>query len=135
MQSALAPLPIFLPELRRTEVKKLFEQIGPSGKCRLVLVNGEAGVGKTHFIERVAEDLRSRCSFDVLCFTVTEDNQDDLLTRVVRDCLTPPLDRTTFRDLALAVQSALLSDEFELVAWRATSACLLALQVAWGNAS
>lgn len=102
-----------LPELRRKEVEALFEQIGPSGQYRLVLVDGEAGVGKTHFIERVAEDLRSRHDFDVLCFTVTEDNQDDLLARLVRDCLTPPLDRVSFKEVALAVQRALLSDEFD----------------------
>jgi hypothetical protein len=102
-----------LPELRRKEVEALSEQIGPFGKYRLILVDGEAGVGKTHFVERVAEDLRSRHDFDVLCFTVTEDNQDDLLARLVRDCLTPPLDRSSFKEVAAAVQRALLSDEFD----------------------
>jgi len=102
-----------LPELRRDEVEALFEQVGPSGKYRLVLVDGEAGVGKTHFIERVAEELRSRCDFDILCFTVTEENQGDLLARLVRDCLTPPLDRASFKDVAIAVQHALLSDDFD----------------------
>lgn len=102
-----------LPELRRTEVETLIRQVGPSGRYRLVLVDGEAGVGKTHYIERAAEELRSRCDFDVMCFTVTEDNQDDLLTRLVRDCLTPPLDRTSFREVALAVQNTLTSDEFD----------------------
>jgi hypothetical protein len=102
-----------LPELRQEEVERIFHQIGPSGECRLVLVDGEAGVGKTYFIEKVAEELRAKFGFDVMCFTITEDNQGSLLAALLRGCLTPPINRKSFQDVALAVQKALLSDEFE----------------------
>ena len=102
-----------LPELRQEEVEHLFHQIGPSGEYRLVLVDGEAGVGKTYFIEKVAEELRAKFGFDVMCFTITEDNQESLLAALLRGCLTPPINRKSFQEVALAVQKALLSDEFE----------------------
>ncbi len=102
-----------LPELRHEEVEQLLYQIGSSGEYRLVLVDGEAGVGKTYFIEKVAEELRAKFGFDVMCFTVTEDNQKSLLPALLRGCLTPPINRKSFQEVALAVQKALLSDELE----------------------
>lgn len=102
-----------LPELRQEEVEHFSRQIGPSGEHRLALVDGEAGVGKTYFIEKVAEELRAKFGFDVMCFTITEDNQESLLAALLRGCLTPPINRKSFQEVALAVQKALLSDEFE----------------------
>lgn len=102
-----------LPELRHEEVELLFHQIGPSGESRLVLVDGEAGVGKTYFIEKVAEELRAKFGFDVMCFTITEDNQESLMASLLRGCLTPPINQQSFQEVAIAVQKALLSDEFE----------------------
>lgn len=100
-----------LPELRQEEVQRFFHQIGPSGEYRLVLVEGEAGVGKTYFIEKTAEELRAKCGFDVMCFTVTEENQGTVLSALLRGCLTPPIDHKSFKEVAAAVQSALLSKE------------------------
>ena len=102
-----------LPELRQDKIGDLCQQIGPSGLHRLVLVDGEAGVGKTHFVERAAEWLRANYGFDVVSFTVTDEHQGTLLTALLRACLTPPIHQMSFQEVAQAVQKVLLSDELD----------------------
>ena len=102
-----------LPELRQEEIGDLCRQIGPSGLHRLVLVDGEAGVGKTHFVERASEALRAKFGFDVVSFTVTDEHQGSLLTALLRACLTPPIHQKSFQEVAQAVQKVLLSDELD----------------------
>jgi hypothetical protein len=102
-----------LPELRQEEIADMCRQIGPSGLDRLVLVDGEAGVGKTHFVERAAEALRAKFGFDVVSFTVTDEHQGSLLTALLRACLTPPIHQKSFQEVAQAVQKVLLSDELD----------------------
>jgi AAA domain len=97
-----------LPELRLDEVDNLTHQIGLSGDYRLLLVDGEAGVGKTHLIERVSERLRARDGFDVMCFTITDGNSPSLMAALLQGCLTPPLNRDSFQQVADAVQRVLL---------------------------
>lgn len=102
-----------LPELRQEEIADMCRQIGPFGLQRLVLVDGEAGVGKTHFVERAAEALRAKFGFDVVSFTVTDEHQGSLLTALLRACLTPPIHQKSFQEVAEAVQKVLLSDELD----------------------
>ncbi|HWK47146.1 MAG TPA: AAA family ATPase [Stellaceae bacterium] len=103
----------FLPELRPEEVERLARQIGPSGEYRLVLVDGEAGAGKTYLIEKVSEELRAKAGFDVMCFTITEENSENLMGALLRGCLTPPINRNSFREVANAVHRALLPEDAE----------------------
>lgn len=103
----------YLPELRPVEVVHLEGHIGPQGAYRLVLIDGEAGAGKTHLIEKVAETLRAKSGFDVMRFTVTEETHDSLMENLLRGCLTPPMSRGTFQELAEAVQRALLTEAGE----------------------
>ncbi len=102
-----------LPELRQEEIGDMCRQIGPSGLHRLVLVDGEAGVGKTHFVERAAEALRTKYGFDVVSFTVTDEHQGHLLAALLRACLTPSIHQKSFQEVAQAVQKVLLSDELD----------------------
>lgn len=102
-----------LPELRPRATKDLSTKLGPAGHHRLALIDGEAGVGKTHFIEKVAEGLRGRFGFDVTSFTVTDEQQDTLLSALLNACLTPPLHQDNFQEVAAAVQRALLSKEID----------------------
>jgi len=102
-----------LPELRPRATKDLSTKLGPAGHHRLALIDGEAGVGKTHFIEKVAEGLRGRFGFDVTSFTVTEEHQDALLAALLNACLTPPIHQANFQEVAAAVQRALLSKEID----------------------
>lgn len=102
-----------LPELRPRATKDLSTKLGPTGHHRLALIDGEAGVGKTHFIEKVAEGLRGRFGFDVTSFTVTDEHQETLLTALLNACLTPPIHQDNFQEVAAAVQRALLSKEID----------------------
>lgn len=102
-----------LPELRQREIDEMIRQVGPTGHNRLILVEGEAGVGKTHFVEKMAEVLRARHGVDVACFTVTKEFQEKLLSTLLRACLTPPIHQASFQEVAAAVQRALLSDEID----------------------
>lgn len=102
-----------LPELRQEEIDEMIRQVGPTGHNRLILVEGEAGVGKTHFVEKMAEVLRARHGVDVACFTVTKEFQERLLSTLLRTCLTPPIHQASFQEVAAAVQRALLSDEID----------------------
>lgn len=98
----------YLPELRTAEIAHLVKEIGPSGQLRLVLVDGEAGVGKTHLIERVAEELRAKAGFDVMRLTVSEENCDGLMGALLHGCLTPPVGRGAFQELGEALQKILI---------------------------
>jgi len=101
----------FLPELRLNEAGMFADEIGPRGHYRIALVGGEAGVGKTHLIERMAESLRASEFADVLCLSVTPENSGSLMKELLHCCLAPPIARTSFRELADAIQKALLPDE------------------------
>lgn len=101
----------FLPELRTDEVTDLIVKMGFSSNTRLILVEGEAGVGKTHLIEKVAEGLRAKASFDVLRFTVPEEADDELMASVIRNCLAPAIEKNAFGDLVGKIESALLRQE------------------------
>lgn len=102
-----------LPELRQKEVDEIVRQVGPIGNSRLLLVEGEAGAGKTHFVEKMAEVLRARHGIDVACFSITKQFQETLLATLLRACLTPPIHQASFQEVASAVQRALLSDEID----------------------
>lgn len=99
---------VYLPELRSAEVGALIKEIGPSGQFRLVLVDGEAGAGKTHLIEKVAEELRAKAGFDVIRLTVSEENCEGLMGALLHNCLTPPIGRGAFTELADALQKILI---------------------------
>ncbi|MDB5989938.1 MAG: ATP-binding protein [Herbaspirillum sp.] len=101
----------FLPELRTEEIADLIARMGFSGDTRLILVEGEAGVGKTHLIEKVAEELRAKASFDILRFTVPEEPDDELMASVIRNCLAPAIEKSAFGDLVSKIESALLRQE------------------------
>lgn len=121
-----------LPELRQKEIDEVIRQIGPIGHSRLLLVEGEAGVGKTHFVEKVAEVLRARHDIDVACFTVTKEFQEKLLSTLLRACLTPSLHQASFQEVAIAVQQALLSDEIDAQTADANVALLARLAIRMG---
>jgi hypothetical protein len=121
-----------LPELRQEEIADMCRQIGPSGLHRLVLVDGEAGVGKTHFVERAAEALRAKFGFDVVSFTVTDEHQGSLLTALLRACLTPPIYQKSFQEVAQAVQKVLLSDELDARALEANVSLLARVAIRMG---
>lgn len=101
----------FLPELRTEEIDDLNGKMGPSGDVRLVLVEGEAGVGKTHLIEKVAEGLRAKAGFDILRVTVPEDPDDELMTSIIRNCLTPSIEKGAFKELIEKIEAVLLLKE------------------------
>jgi hypothetical protein len=101
----------FLPELRTEDIADLIARMGPSGDTRLTLVGGEAGVGKTHLIEKVAEGLRAKAGFDILRVTVPEDPDDELMASVIRNCLVPAIEKNAFSDLVGKIESALLRQE------------------------
>lgn len=99
---------VYLPELRSAEIDRLVSEIGSSGQFRLILVDGEAGVGKTHLIERVAEELRAKAGFDVMRLTVSEENCEGLMGALLHGCLAPPIGRGEFQELADALQKILI---------------------------
>lgn len=99
---------VYLPELRSAEINRLVSEIGSSGQFRLILVDGEAGVGKTHLIERVAEELRAKAGFDVMRLTVSEENCEGLMGALLHGCLAPPIGRGGFQELADALQKILI---------------------------
>ncbi|MFZ6649762.1 hypothetical protein ACO0LO_28860 [Undibacterium sp. TJN25] len=101
----------FLPELRANEIDDLQKKMGDTGDVRLSLVDGEAGVGKTHLIEKVAEGLRTKAGYDVLRFTVPETPDDDLMVSVIRNCLAPPIGKGTFSELVGKIEAGLLKQE------------------------
>ncbi len=121
-----------LSELRQEEIGDMCRQIGPSGVHRLVLVDGEAGVGKTHFVERTAEALRAKFGFDVVTFTVTDEHQGSLLAALLRACLTPPIHQKSFQEVAQAVQKVLLADELDASALEANVALLARVAIRMG---
>ena len=101
----------FLPEIRGEDIGELVNHMGSAGDTRLVLVAGEAGVGKTHLIERVAEGLRGKAGFDVLRFTIQDTPDDHLMEAVVRNCLAPPIEKDTFNELTSKIQAELVQQE------------------------
>lgn len=101
----------FLPELRTEEIDDLNGKMGPSGDVRLVLVEGEAGVGKTHLIEKVAEGLRAKAGFDIFRVTVPEYPDDELMTSIIRNCLTPSIEKGAFKELIEKIEAVLLQKE------------------------
>ncbi|MDP9650946.1 ATP-binding protein [Paraburkholderia caledonica] len=101
----------FLPELRTDEIAGLTARMGPSGDTRLTLVEGEAGVGKTHLIEKVAEGLRAKAGFDILRVTVPADPDDELMASIIRNCLAPAIEKNVFRELVDKIESLLLQQE------------------------
>lgn len=122
-----------LPEFRHSEIDDLVLALGgTSHGQKLVLIDGEAGVGKTHLIERVAESLRAKYGVDVLCFTVTVEFQQTLLATLLRTCLTPAMHRASFGELATAIQNALIQDEFDVQAAATDVAQLVHLAVRMG---
>lgn len=101
----------FLPELRVDEIDELAGRMGPAGVTRLTLLGGEAGVGKTHLIERVAENLRARAGFDILRFTVPESPDDELMGSIIRHCLAPVIEKSAFNDVVSKIEAVLLRQE------------------------
>lgn len=101
----------FLPELRIDEIDDLVKKMGPSDDVRLTLVDGEAGVGKTHLIEKVAEGLRTKSGFDILRFTVPEEPDDELMASIIRNCLAPAIEKSAFGGLVDQIESSLLQQE------------------------
>lgn len=99
---------IYLPELRSTEIDRLVREIGSSGQFRLILVDGEAGVGKTRLIEKVAEELRAKSAFDIIRLTVSEESCEGLMGALLQGCLAPPIGRGGFQELANALQKILI---------------------------
>lgn len=99
----------FLPELRTEEIKDLCSKIGPSGMAKLVAVEGEAGVGKTHLIEKVAEELSAKAGFDIIRFTVQAESNDNLMNALLRNCLAPPFESDRFDELSKLIEQAILS--------------------------
>jgi len=100
-----------LPELREADVADAIHRLGPSGVHRLILVDGEAGVGKTHFIERVATELRGGFGFDVTCFTISHGSRETLMRDLLLNCLTPALGRMSFQEVAEAVTQRLAAED------------------------
>ena len=98
----------YLPELRAQDIERIGNGIGPSGDLRLVLIDGEAGVGKTRLVEKIAEGLRAKFAFDVMRFTVTEANCETLIGDLALGCLTPPIGRDGFNQVAEAIRTSLL---------------------------
>jgi hypothetical protein len=96
-----------IPELRGDQVSQFVRQLGPTGDGRLVLVNGEAGVGKTHFIERTVLDLRTRFGFDITCFTISREGGETLLRDLLLNCLTPCFEGMSFGAVADAISQRL----------------------------
>jgi hypothetical protein len=96
-----------IPELRGDQVSQFVQQLGPAGDGRLVLVDGEAGVGKTHFIERTALELRTRFGFYITCFTISCESGETLLRDLLLNCLTPCFEGMSFKTVADAVSQRL----------------------------
>lgn len=104
-----------LPELREDEIDDLSSKIGPSGRSRLILVSGDAGAGKTHLIEKVAERLRLKSGFDVIRFTISDHSSDNFVQSILRNCLMPPMDQNmlslkenSLLNLAQVIESEIL---------------------------
>lgn len=100
----------YLPPLRVGQVEQFRKSIGEAGDRRLILVDGLAGAGKTHLIEKVAETLRANSGYEITRLTVTDENSDTLMESLLRACLVPSLGIATFEELAKAIQSRLRPD-------------------------
>ncbi len=101
----------YLPDLRPDDGIDMVAKLGHTGVVRLVLVEGEAGVGKTHTIEKVAEELRANAGFDVLRVTVPEEPDDELMSSLIRNCLMPAIDKSSFQEVVQKIEAALLLQE------------------------
>lgn len=86
------------PDLRDQEVDKLTNQMRGRVAPRLLLLGGEAGVGKTYLCEKLAERIQVSGEFDVNRFSLSSDSGASLLNAMLITICTPAAARSDNRD-------------------------------------
>ncbi|MDQ3802863.1 MAG: ATP-binding protein [Acidobacteriota bacterium] len=98
-------------DLRQKEVDKFASLLQQREAPRLLLLGGEAGVGKTHLCESIAERLQLTGEFDVNRFSADPGSETTLLHTMLTTVCTPAAARTgstdEWQELAASLLNAL----------------------------
>ncbi|WP_353118422.1 ATP-binding protein [Nitratidesulfovibrio sp.] len=71
-------------DLRNSEAQHFAQSQARHGSARVVAIHGEAGVGKSHFCESVARQLKDDFNYDCFQAIATETAGSDLFARILK---------------------------------------------------
>jgi hypothetical protein len=97
------------PDLHQTETAEFVSMVREGNAPRLLLLGGQAGVGKTHLCEDIAGQLKLAGVFDIDRFSVNPETETTLLHTMLTTVCTPAAARSEHRDEWQELATSLLT--------------------------